>query len=85
MFTFDREQQVATIGNVKVGGQPGVNPPLIVPSLFQKGDPCVQSRGKRQFDRTIARERGLRRLEELSDTDRHCPRSSPWWPTPATR
>ena len=65
MFTFDREQKVFSIGNVKVGGQPGVNPPLIIPSLFQKGDPCVVSRQKRQFNKTKATEQ-IRRLEELS-------------------
>ena len=51
MFTFDKEQKVFQIGNVKVGGQPGVNPPLIIPSLFQKGDPCVESRRERKFNK----------------------------------
>ncbi len=66
MFTFDKEQQVFSIGKVKVGGQPGVNPPLVMPSLFQKGDPCVESRQKRLFDKTMATEQ-IRRLEVLSE------------------
>lgn len=66
MFKFDTEQKVFDIGGVKVGGQPGVNPPLILPSLFQKGDPVVESRRKRQFDKKKATEQ-IRRLEELSE------------------
>jgi tetrahydromethanopterin S-methyltransferase subunit H len=66
MFTFDTEQKVFTIGKVKVGGQPGVNPPLIIPSLFQKGDPCVESRGKGLFNKQMATEQ-IKRLEELSE------------------
>jgi tetrahydromethanopterin S-methyltransferase subunit H len=65
MFTFEKEQRVFAIDGVTVGGQPGVNPPLILPSLFQKGDPCVESRRERRFNRTLATE-WIRRLEELS-------------------
>src|SRR5450759_4387500 len=66
MFTFDKEQKVFQIGTARVGGQPGVNPPLIIPSLFQKGDPCVESRRERTFNKTLATEQ-IRRLEELSE------------------
>jgi tetrahydromethanopterin S-methyltransferase subunit H len=66
LFTFDTEQKVCTIGNVKVGGQPGENPPLIIPSLFQKGDPCVESRRERKFNKIMATEQ-IRRLEELTE------------------
>ncbi|MCZ7663958.1 MAG: tetrahydromethanopterin S-methyltransferase subunit H [Thermoleophilia bacterium] len=65
MFVFDTEQKVFTIGNVRVGGQPGENPPLIIPSLFQKGDPCVESRRERTFNRQMAGDQ-IKRLEELS-------------------
>ncbi|MCL4553798.1 MAG: tetrahydromethanopterin S-methyltransferase subunit H [Actinobacteria bacterium] len=66
MFTFDTEQKVFSIGNVKVGGQPGENPPLIIPSLFQKGDPCVESRRERKFNKVLATEQ-IKRLEELTE------------------
>src|SRR5660397_283364 len=66
MFNIDREQKVFDIGGAKVGGQPGANPPLVLPSLFQKGDPCVESRRERRFDKKKAAEQ-IKRLEELSD------------------
>lgn len=66
LFTFETEQKVFSIGNVKVGGQPGVNPPLIIPSLFQKGDPCVESRREGKFNKKLAAEQ-IKRLEELSN------------------
>lgn len=66
MFVFEKEQKVFDIGGVRVGGQPGENPPLIIPSLFQKGDPCVVSRRERTFDKQMAADQ-IRRLEELSE------------------
>jgi tetrahydromethanopterin S-methyltransferase subunit H len=66
LFTFEKEQKVFTIGQVKVGGQPGVNPPLVIPSLFQKGDPCVESRRERKFNRQMAADQ-IKRMEELSE------------------
>jgi tetrahydromethanopterin S-methyltransferase subunit H len=66
MFVFEKEQKVFEIGGVKVGGQPGVNPPLIIPSLFQKGDPCVESRRERKFNKQKAAEQ-IKRLEELTE------------------
>ena len=65
MFTFEKEQRIFSIGKVSVGGQPGVNPPLIMPSLFQKGDPCVVSRKNRRFDKGLATEQ-IKRMEDLS-------------------
>jgi tetrahydromethanopterin S-methyltransferase subunit H len=66
LFTFDTEQKVFDVGGVKVGGQPGVNPPLLIPSLFQKGDPCVESRRERTFNKQMAGDQ-IKRLEELSE------------------
>jgi tetrahydromethanopterin S-methyltransferase subunit H len=66
MFVFEKEQKVFDIGGVKVGGQPGENPPLIIPSLFQKGDPCIESRRERTFNKTMAGDQ-IKRLEELSE------------------
>jgi len=65
MFVFEKEQKVFDIGGVKVGGQPGENPPLLIPSLFQKGDPCVESRRERTFNKQMAGDQ-IKRLEELS-------------------
>jgi tetrahydromethanopterin S-methyltransferase subunit H len=65
-FHYDKEQKVCDIGGLKVGGQPGENPPLLLASLFQKGDKLVESRKKRKFDREGAAER-IREMERISD------------------
>ncbi len=38
MFILDREQKICEIGGIKVGGQPGEYPTVVIPSIFQKGD-----------------------------------------------
>jgi tetrahydromethanopterin S-methyltransferase subunit H len=65
-FRYESEQKVCDIGGVKVGGQPGENPPLLLASLFQKGDKLVESRKQRKFDREGAAER-IKEMERLSD------------------
>ncbi len=64
IFTFKTEQKVFTIGNIKVGGQPGENPPLLIASMFHNKDRLLQDR-KGNFDRQRAREL-IKRQEELS-------------------
>lgn len=66
MFTLKREQKVCQIGNFKIGGQPGENPPLLISSMFHNGDKLLESRQERKFDRQKAREY-LLKLEELSE------------------
>ena len=63
-FTFKKEQKVFTIGNIKVGGQPGENPPLLIASMFHNKDRVLIDR-KGNFDREKAREL-IKRQEELS-------------------
>ncbi|HJX37127.1 MAG TPA: tetrahydromethanopterin S-methyltransferase subunit H [Anaerolineae bacterium] len=65
-FRYDKEQRVCDIGGIKVGGQPGENPPLLLASLFQKGDKLVESRKNRKFDRKGATDR-IKEMEEISD------------------
>ena len=65
-FRFERDQKVCNIGGIKVGGQPGENPPLLLASLFQKGDKLVESRKNRKFDREGAAAR-IKEMEEISD------------------
>ena len=38
MFRLSTEQRIYEIGGVKIGGQPGEYPTVLVPSIFQKGD-----------------------------------------------
>ncbi len=66
MFRLEREQRVCHIGGVVVGGQPGENPPVLIGSLFHKGDRLLRRRLEHDFDRTGATDL-LKRQEELSE------------------
>ncbi len=65
MLRYDSEQKVCRIGGIKVGGQPGENPPLLIGNMFQKGDTLLESRKERKFNQKEARER-IREMERLS-------------------
>lgn len=65
MFLLERGQRVCQIGGIAIGGQPGERPPVLIGSMFHKGDRLIASRRERTFDRDRAREL-LRRQEELS-------------------
>ncbi len=65
MFRYQIEQKVCNIGGVKVGGQLGENPPLLIGNMFQKGDLILEDRKGGKFDRKAAEER-IRELEKIS-------------------
>jgi tetrahydromethanopterin S-methyltransferase subunit H len=65
MFTFDTEQRVCEIRGIKIGGQPGENPPLLIASMFHNKDRILEDR-KGNFDRKRAKEL-IKRQEELSE------------------
>ena len=64
MFTFEREQKIFEIAGIKIGGQPGENPPLLISSMFHNKDRILQDR-KGNFDRKKAKEL-IKKQEELS-------------------
>lgn len=64
-FEFEKEQRVYTIGSMKVGGQPGQRPPVLIGSMFHKGDALISERKGAKFNRDKAREY-LKLQEELS-------------------
>lgn len=66
MFRFNKEQIVFEIGGVKVGGQPGVNPTVMIGSMFYKGDKIVKDEKTGEFDRGAAQTL-IKKLEEFSD------------------
>lgn len=66
MFTLKNEQKVCQIGSWKIGGQPGDNPPLLVSSMFHKGDRILGKRKAGEFDRDKATTY-IKRQEELSE------------------
>ncbi len=65
MFQFKTAQKVFDFGGIKIGGQPGENPPLMISSMFHNKDKIVQDR-KGNFDRERAKEL-IKKQEELSD------------------
>ena len=65
MLRYQKEQQVCDIAGLRVGGQPGENPPLLVGNMFQKGDALLKSRKSGEFDRREAEVR-IRELESTS-------------------
>ena len=65
MFRYRLEQKVCHIGGIKVGGQPGENPPLLIGSMFQKGDILLESRKERKFNKNAAINR-IREMERLA-------------------
>jgi len=46
MFRFEREQMVFEISGVRVGGQPGENPTVVIGSIFYRGDKTSDESGK---------------------------------------
>ncbi|MBC7131437.1 tetrahydromethanopterin S-methyltransferase subunit H, partial [Candidatus Bathyarchaeota archaeon] len=54
MFKFNTPQQVFEIGNVKVGGQPGETPTVLIASIFYEGHHIVKDPDKGEFDAKAA-------------------------------
>jgi tetrahydromethanopterin S-methyltransferase subunit H len=65
MFKFSKEQQIFEIDRVKVGGQPGQLPTVLVGSIFYSGHRIVTDPRRARFDRQQAEEL-LDQEEEVS-------------------
>ncbi len=66
MFRFSVPQRVYEIGGVRVGGEVGENPTVLIGSIFYKGDRLVKDESTGEFDRERAEEL-ISRVEDLSD------------------
>ena len=66
MFKFKTPQQIFEIGRVKVGGQPGELPTVLIASIFYVSQKIVTDESKGEFNVKEAEEQ-LNRLEQLSD------------------
>jgi tetrahydromethanopterin S-methyltransferase subunit H len=66
MFKFKSEQKIFQIGKVKVGGQPGENPTVLIGTIFYTGHKIVQDHKEGVFDREEAKKLILKQ-DELSD------------------
>lgn len=64
MFRFQKEQKVFDINGIKIGGQPGENPPFLIASMFHNKDKILVDR-KGNFDKQKAKEL-IKKQEELS-------------------
>jgi tetrahydromethanopterin S-methyltransferase subunit H len=66
MFRFDKKQEVFEVGGVKVGGQPGEYPTVLVSTMFYNRHKIVTDEDKGIFDKDAAE--GLwKGLQELGD------------------
>lgn len=54
MFKFAKEQKIFNIGGVKIGGQPGQLPTVLMGSIFYMGQKLVEDQKKGLFDREKA-------------------------------
>jgi len=66
MFKFDKEQLVFDIAGVKIGGQPGENPTVVIGSIFYKGDKVVLDEESGKINQEAAEEL-IAKFEEISD------------------
>lgn len=65
-FKFDIEQKIFDVGGVKIGGQPGQLPTVMMGSIFYKNDKLVKDEKEGLFDREEAEE--LLRIEGETST-----------------
>jgi tetrahydromethanopterin S-methyltransferase subunit H len=66
VFDYSVKQKTYTISNVKVGGEVGLVPTVMVGSMFYNGHIIVQDPIKGIFNKKIA-ENQIKRVEEVSD------------------
>jgi tetrahydromethanopterin S-methyltransferase subunit H len=66
LFRFERKQEIFDIGGVKIGGQPGELPTVLIGSIFHEGHKIVKNRSSGVFDKMEA-ERLINVQEEMSD------------------
>jgi tetrahydromethanopterin S-methyltransferase subunit H len=66
MFKFNTKQNVYEIGKIKIGGQPGELPTVLIGSIFWLGQKMVQDANKGIFDAKQA-ESIINNMETLSD------------------
>lgn len=66
MHKFNTEQRVYQVGKVKIGGQPGELPTVLIGSIFWLGQKLVEDANKGIFDAKQA-ENIINKMENLSD------------------
>lgn len=67
MFKFSKEQKTWDINGVKIGGQPGELPTVMIGSIFYEGSPVVEDSKKGKINEEEAREL-LEKEKEISES-----------------
>jgi tetrahydromethanopterin S-methyltransferase subunit H len=66
MFKFEKKQIVYEIANIKIGGDVGQNPTVMIGSIFYKGDKNIKNEKTGDFDKLRA-ESLINNLEDISN------------------
>lgn len=66
MFEFETEQKIHEIGSIRLGGQPGQLPTVMIGSMFHRGHGIVSDHGRGYFDEQKARHL-IQQQDNLSD------------------
>ncbi|MFV1967045.1 MAG: tetrahydromethanopterin S-methyltransferase subunit H [Pirellulaceae bacterium] len=66
LLEFRAEQKTFTIGNVKLGGQPGIRPTALIGSMFYHGHKVIIDEDRGEFDREAAEAR-IRGQEDYAE------------------
>ncbi len=70
MFIFRQKQQVFDFGGIRIGGQPGENPTVLIGGLFFKGQEVVENTREGRFDAALAAQ-WLSQAQEMSERTGH--------------
>ena len=68
MLTFDVDQKVVSVGKVKIGGQPGENPPVMVATVFYANHAALLDEKTGKIDEQLAEQELNEYSEIISDT-----------------
>lgn len=66
LLEFRAEQKKFQIGNVSIGGQPGVRPTVLIGSMFYHGHKVIIDEERGEFDRDEA-EKAIREQQDFAD------------------
>ena len=62
MLKFEKEQKVIRIGKVKIGGQPGENPIVLVGSVFYRNHDALLDKKAGKIDEKIVGSNNLYKI-----------------------
>jgi tetrahydromethanopterin S-methyltransferase subunit H len=69
MLDFEKEQKIVEIGNIKIGGQPGENPTVLIGTVFYAKHPALLDEKTGEFNKEIVEQEINDFLEVIDETD----------------